>query len=63
MKALEELGKHFLNVALAFLVAGVITPLAQGKFNIELAILFFLLWLIFVITGTILIGKGKGDGN
>ena len=35
MKELEELGKHFLGVALAFLIVGVITPLAQGKANVS----------------------------
>ena len=59
MKELEELGKHFLGVALAFLIVGVITPLAQGKADVSTAVVFFFLWLFFVIVGVILIRESR----
>ncbi|WP_457600873.1 hypothetical protein [Hydrogenivirga sp.] len=59
IKELEELGKHFLSVALAFLIVGVITPLAQGKADVSTAFVFFLLWLFFVVVGVILIRESR----
>ena len=59
MKELEELGKHFLSIALAFLIVGVITPLAHGEADIFTAVVFFLLWLFFAIVGVILIRESK----
>ncbi|WP_457634568.1 hypothetical protein [Persephonella sp.] len=60
--ALNEIGKHFLNVAVAVIVFSIIQPLINGKFQIGTAILFIIAYFILVIIATVfIIVGGKED--
>ena len=60
-KTFEELGKSSLAVSVAWIVFGVIQPIFSEKFSLQLAVIAFLGFLLFLVLGVILIERSKGD--
>jgi len=57
-KALEELGKHFLNVGVAVVVFAILKPIIDGKFKPKIALYFFITYLLIVVTSTVFLVFG-----
>ena len=54
-KVLEEFGKWFLNSSIGILIALIIQPIAQGKFNKDIALIGASAIVLFLFFGAILL--------
>jgi len=62
-KAVEETGKHFLNVAVALIIFAILQPIIKGEFNLKTGIIFVTAYIVILLIGNLLIAfGGKDDG-
>ncbi len=60
-KTFEELGKASLTVSVAWIVFGIIQPIFSERFSIQLAVIAFLGFLLFLAIGVILLERSSND--
>lgn len=60
-KAFEEIGKHFLNIAVAIVVFAILQPIIKKTFDIGTAILFIIAYFVVMVVGTIFIIIGGSE--
>ena len=60
-KTFEELGKASLTVSVAWIVFGIIQPIFSERFSIQLAVIAFLGFLLFLAVGVILLERSSDD--
>ena len=61
VKTLEELGKASLTVSVAWIVFGVIQPIFSDRLSIQLALIAFVGFLLFLSLGIILLERSGDD--
>lgn len=58
-KAVEELGKLFLNMSLATFITTILQPVFNQKLNIIFLLIGFVLWLILIVAGLYTLNRVK----
>ncbi len=62
-KTYEELGKASINIAVAWIIFGIIQPVFSGKVSVKFSIIAGLGFLMFALIGSILLEMVKENGD
>ena len=60
-EAYKEIGKSSLNIAVAWVIFGIIQPVFAGKFSIVNGVIASLAFIAFLSVGIILLNRGGSD--